>query len=61
MPYKLISHGTKPPKELHHSGTDTLKIFHTFGDAIVMKDELNAITVDNVHWEVIPLSVEKEK
>ncbi|UOQ92202.1 hypothetical protein MUO14_17160 [Halobacillus shinanisalinarum] len=61
MLYKLISNGTKPPKELHHSGTDTVKIFHTLEDANAMKDELNTITVDNVHWKVIPLSAEKKK
>lgn len=33
---------------------------NTLKDANAMKDELNAITVDNVHWKVVPISEEEE-
>ena len=60
MPYKLISRGTNQPLVLEHSGTNIIKIFNTFEEASAMKDELNAITVDGVQWEVVSISAEKK-
>ena len=60
MSYKLISHGTNEPLILEHSGTDITKLFNTFEEASAMKDELNAITVDSVQWEVVSVSAEKK-
>ncbi|WP_100013133.1 hypothetical protein [Lentibacillus sediminis] len=58
MRYKLISKGINPPKVLFNSGTNTVKIFDTVEEANRMKDELNDITLDDVHWEVAPLNAE---
>lgn len=61
MQYKLTLRGSIPPQALHSSGAETIKIFDTFEDANAMKDELNGITFDNVHWEVTPISAENNK
>ncbi|WP_340002905.1 hypothetical protein [Oceanobacillus sp. FSL K6-0127] len=58
MQYKLILEGTKPPKVLCHSGTNTVKLFDTLEDANKMKNKLNDISFDEVYWEVIPASHE---
>jgi hypothetical protein len=61
MSYKLFLHGTNQPLVLEHSGTNIIKIFNTFEEASAMRDQLNAITVDNVQWEVVSLSAEKNR
>lgn len=61
LPYKLVLHGTTQPLVLEHSGTDIIKIFNTFEEASAMKDQLNAITFNNVQWEVVSLSAEKNR